>query len=777
MPSKNIEGRRGKLSTKVFCACIALIVLGAVTAVYSGTTGIISGAVTDSATGEKLAGVNVVVEGTSLTTVTDENGYYVITNVPPGGYKVTTSLVGYADSQIQKVSVLMDVTASVDVGMNQSVAQEEVVVVTEARPMIQRDVVPTMYVVDDNQEKMVKSQPNLLYQTPGLVITQPGVVPDEGGYPHIRGGRANQVGYLIEGIPITEPVTNGFGTNIATVGLDKMEIFTGGYRPEYGNAVSGVFNQIVKTGKTSPGFSLEMMTGAQAFSGAHPEIGGTTSKGGDYYVSAYEWRSDLEGQDYNQVNSSDVIGKFNYPVGGNNKLTFLYVTGSAKYEWPYIHTRTFGPGGLSDVAAENDHTHQSYVLNALTLNHTINASSFFTVRPYYFRNRWKLDAISAPDQMGFWWDAESATTGLQLDYTNQLSPKHLLKTGAVRMAANNRYLATVPYYQEDYGLPEYNYTANTDTTQTGLYVQDQMRLSAKWGAEAGLRYDRMHYNKEVNPDSSESQTSPRLGLSYALDHRTNLRFSYGKMIQFVQSQAVERNYTDPAWYDMYGLGNADLRPERSTQYDIGWERQVNDDYSVQATPFYRKFADMLQVETPVNPGAPPYVYKNLGEGTSSGLELLLKKRMSNNWSGWFAYTYQKARAQASNDQQEVIPGVYQWVDWDQRHTAVVVLNYTKSDWNYSIMGQYGSGLPYSLTDYSVDPPVSDSPNSRRNPSSATVNFNVSKDVKGGWLPAGQMSLSMANVFNSHTVLDRDETGEPTARISPRFISVSYTRRF
>ena len=55
-----------------------------------------------------------------------------------------------------------------------------------------------------------------------------------------------------------------------------------------------------------------------------------------------------------------------------------------------------------------------------------------------------------------------------------------------------------------------------------------MRLSPKWGAEAGLRYDRMKYDKVVNPDTSESQTSPRFGLSYALDHRTNLRFSYGQ---------------------------------------------------------------------------------------------------------------------------------------------------------------------------------------------------------------------------------------------------------
>ena len=256
--------------------------------VYAGTTGVISGVITDSATGEKLVGVNVIVEDTTLTTVTNQNGYYAITNVPPGDYKVTASLVGYSDTQVVKVSVIMDVTTAVDFAMEQAVAEEEEVVVTEARPMIRRDVVPTMYVVDDAEEQMVRTQPNTLYQTPGIVVTQPGVVADEAGYPHIRGGRRNQIGWLIDGIPVTEPVTNGFGTNLVTIGLDKMEIFSGGYRPEYGNAISGVFNQVVKTGRTAPGFCLESLGGSDAFAGIRPELGGVTQNGLDYYVGAYK---------------------------------------------------------------------------------------------------------------------------------------------------------------------------------------------------------------------------------------------------------------------------------------------------------------------------------------------------------------------------------------------------------------------------------------------------------------------------------------------------------
>jgi len=738
------------------------IALALVSPAYGGTTGIISGTVTDTATGEKLAGVNVIVKGTNLTTVTDETGYYVITNVPPGEHKVAASLVGYADAQMEKVSVLMDVTATVDFALEQSVAVGEEVVVTEARPMIQRDVVPTMYVVENAHEQMVRTQPNLLYQTQGIVITQPGVVADESGYPHIRGGRENQVGYMLDGMPITETLTNGFGTNCVTVGMDKMEIYTGGYRPEYGNAISGIFNQVVKTGQTAPGLSFETLGGSQAFRGLYPQVGGVTEKGLDYYVGAYLWYSELEGGNYNEVDSSDWISKLSYPAGRRDKLTLLAAEGSESYQFPSNHTQTYGPGGIQPTGTERDHTHQSHLLMALILNHTVNASSFFTVRPYYFRARNKADALS--DDVGIWFENESAATGLQLDYTNQLTPKHLLKAGAIRTASENKYWANVP------SLGTYEYTANTDTVQTGLYIQDQMNLGARWRTDAGLRYDRMKYDKEINEDTAESQLSPRFGLSYALDSRTNLRFSYGKMIQFVYTQAMERNYTDPdSWGWLYA--NADLKPERCTQYDLGWERQVTGDYSIQVTPFYRKFKDLLQstLLDPDNPDLSPVIYDNLGEGTSKGIEVLIKRRQSKNWSGWLSYTYSKAKAHTSTDREFITPGTTQYVNWDQRHTIALVLNYMDSGWNYSLTGEYGSGLPYELEGETL--------NSRRVSSHATFNLNIAKEITGGWLPQGEVRLSIANLFNTGAALDRDAKGEPTARVAPRFISMSYVRRF
>jgi outer membrane receptor protein involved in Fe transport len=244
------------------------------------------------------------------------------------------------------------------------------------------------------------------------------------------------------------------------------------------------------------------------------------------------------------------------------------------------------------------------------------------------------------------------------------------------------------------------------------------------------------------------------------------------MIQFVYTQAIERNYVNPDWYDWMGLGNADVRPERATQWDVGWERQVGKDTALSVTPFYRQFNDMLQVRSldPSDPNGYPQTFENLGGGISRGIEFQMRKRPSNNWSGWLSYTLSSAKAQASNDRQAITSTEMNYVDWDQRHTVVGVMNLMRDKWMYSFMGEYGSGLPYTLA-------TDTTPNSRRVSSHMLFNVNVSREVKGGWLPQGTMSFSIANLFNSHSVLSKDGDGEPLVRVQPRFLSLSFARPF
>ena len=115
---------------------LALVPFG----IYASTTGKIAGVVTDKSTGDPLPGVNVIVEGTTLGASTDIDGYYVILNVPPGFYSLKASYIGYTDMVIQEVKVSTDLTTEINLSMEPTTLElGEAIVVTAQRELIRKD--------------------------------------------------------------------------------------------------------------------------------------------------------------------------------------------------------------------------------------------------------------------------------------------------------------------------------------------------------------------------------------------------------------------------------------------------------------------------------------------------------------------------------------------------------------------------------------------------------------------------------------------------------------
>ena len=85
---------------------------------FAGTTGKISGRVTDASTGEQLVGVNVFIKGTNLGAAADLEGQYYIINVPVGIYSVQAQYIGYTLIEIQEVQVNADLTTTLDIEMS-----------------------------------------------------------------------------------------------------------------------------------------------------------------------------------------------------------------------------------------------------------------------------------------------------------------------------------------------------------------------------------------------------------------------------------------------------------------------------------------------------------------------------------------------------------------------------------------------------------------------------------------------------------------------------------
>src|SRR5205807_4885880 len=127
-------------------------------------------------------------------------------------------------------------------------------------------------------EQYTRSQPNNLSQVGGIMFGQPGVTPDSGGYPHFRGSDSDKVGYEIEGIPVTDPNLKQFATSLSTVGLSRLQLTTGALPAEYGGALGGIANQILKTGAEVNGQRVEETFGGWGYRGTLLEAGNTRGR-------------------------------------------------------------------------------------------------------------------------------------------------------------------------------------------------------------------------------------------------------------------------------------------------------------------------------------------------------------------------------------------------------------------------------------------------------------------------------------------------------------------
>ncbi len=242
---------------------------------YPGITGKIAGVVTDKQTDDALPGVNVTIEGTFMGAATNVQGEYFIISVPPGNYVLKATMMGYKQVEVKNVKVSIDQTTKINIELEQEVVElgESVVVVAE-RPVIQKDLTTSIEVV--GIEEMKQSTVTDVEESVNL---QTGVffdpIPVEGnlsgtgrGEPRysVRGGEQDEVVWFVDGIrtaAMAEAKADGGGsyTTINQDAVQEIQVITGGFNAEYGQAQSGIVNIITKDGDDQYRFSIDYLYG------------------------------------------------------------------------------------------------------------------------------------------------------------------------------------------------------------------------------------------------------------------------------------------------------------------------------------------------------------------------------------------------------------------------------------------------------------------------------------------------------------------------------------
>ncbi len=213
----------------------------------AANTGTVRGRVTDKKSGEELVGASVVVGGTELGIATDLNGQYQIINVPPGRYSVTASYTGYHDQKVTDVQVVQDNATTVDFKLSSTVIEMPGIdVVAKKKEMVQRQAVSVeRYITDEDFKRLPVASLS------ELVGMQAGVSQSAGGgWTHIRGGRFDDVAYLVDGVSAQDANVGTLWSSPrpTTDALQSVVVITGGFDAEYGSAMSGIIKAVTKEG-------------------------------------------------------------------------------------------------------------------------------------------------------------------------------------------------------------------------------------------------------------------------------------------------------------------------------------------------------------------------------------------------------------------------------------------------------------------------------------------------------------------------------------------------
>src|SRR5208283_4204394 len=131
---------------------------------------------------------NITVVGTSLGTVADLDGNYVILNIPPGNYSVRAQFVGYQPVMAEHVSVSIDLTSNLDFSLNESAVELQAVVIEGKLDAVKKDVTSSQTQVSAEQ---ISALP--VSEFDDILGLQAGVTKDASGGFHIRGGRTTEI--------------------------------------------------------------------------------------------------------------------------------------------------------------------------------------------------------------------------------------------------------------------------------------------------------------------------------------------------------------------------------------------------------------------------------------------------------------------------------------------------------------------------------------------------------------------------------------------------------
>jgi outer membrane receptor protein involved in Fe transport len=236
----------------MFVLAMTLAMFATSAMAQSSTTGSIEGTVTDP-NGAAVKGATVSATSPNLispkSAVTNDDGRYLISALPPGKYKVSVDASGFGKYEKDDISVNLGRSSTVDPLLTLGTATATVTVTGGAQVDVSANTTGSNVSTEQFSNFPTQRTVQGLY-TIAPTVTRSGLRDATGRDrdPSVAGSSGPENNYILDGVNTTDPAFGGSGANLPFEFVQEVEIKTGAYGAEYGKSTGGIFNVITKSG-------------------------------------------------------------------------------------------------------------------------------------------------------------------------------------------------------------------------------------------------------------------------------------------------------------------------------------------------------------------------------------------------------------------------------------------------------------------------------------------------------------------------------------------------
>lgn len=619
----------------------------------------VRGIITDHGTKAPISGTSVFIIGTEpvLGTVSDDDGYFKIKNVPIGRQDLHFSHVGYESVFLSSLLIGAGKEIVLAITLSDAGAYLEEVVISEAKSSKQNT---HANILSKHPLKIreAKRYASSLNDPARMVSSAPGVSGDDfmENAIVIRGNSSRGLLWRIEGIDLPNP--NHFSEEGSSAGgvsiisanmLDNSRLLTGAFPAKYGNALSGVLDLKLRKGNhEKKEYTLQAGTMGLDLSMEGPFKKGKTMS----YLVNYRYSSfsllDKVGFDFSPSNTATRFQDlaFNLILPSKNYGTFS----------------VFGIGGVSGYSSDSlemnrEHTSKMGIigiLNDFQINNTCSLQSSFSFSGTGNRSISEFQPITSSNytyEEKFNKSFARASVALQ----KKLSSSFLLEAGLSYNRLSYNFRDNVTENQSSH--PQRNFSYFNDKGTTGLsqaYMNIQSTLGKKWQLNTGMHIIHFALNNNTSYE-------PRASIAYKTkpDHNVYAAFGLHSRIEPLQYYFAHYSPTDST-KSQY---NRNLGFAKSLHYVLGYSFAISANSLLKIEGYYQDLYNIPIQNDSLSFFSSIAVYEgfsnielyNEGQAKNYGVELSLEKRFSKNYYlSWNGALY-NAKYETQNSKERYSP--------------------------------------------------------------------------------------------------------------------------